>query len=164
MIRRLSRRLFQQHRPLSAAPTHSKLVRYRPKTDIAGCRDQRQMDRASCEVLSLRGARRSGRACDRLLSGPRYRVQHIPRMVAGRVGGDSARGSGADCEVRPHTCPQFAQVRRNIRRRERTVASRKWRGMNRRNQMDSFADHHRKEAERTRETAKQAVSVRDRAF
>ena len=30
--------------------------------------------------------------------------------------------------------------------------------------MDSHADDHRKEAERARETAKQAVSERDRAF
>ena len=36
--------------------------------------------------------------------------------------------------------------------------------MNTRNQMDSHADDHRKEAERARETARQAVSARDRAF
>ena len=30
--------------------------------------------------------------------------------------------------------------------------------------MDSHADHHRKEAERARETAKQVLSARDRAF
>jgi hypothetical protein len=36
--------------------------------------------------------------------------------------------------------------------------------MNGGNQMDSNADHHRNEAERARETAKQAVSARDRAF
>jgi hypothetical protein len=36
--------------------------------------------------------------------------------------------------------------------------------MNGGNQMDSYADHHRKEAERARETAKQAVGARDRAF
>ena len=41
---------------------------------------------------------------------------------------------------------------------------RKRRGMNRGNQMDSNADHHRNEAERARETAKQAVRYRDRAF